>query len=277
MPAPSPSKPCGWCWTRTVVADPDVVSITCHMARKDVHRAENRGLGAQRPWLGRWSGEDCVQDDGVGHASRQVERALAERDHEDRDAVDTLGGASQIREVAGRAVMIDDGFTAPQRPEQVDGVLEPRRRHARQTHEIEQHVEAAAEPGGVPAAAQPVQGGRHRRCDEGMAGVRIGRRGADPESAARRDRRAGQHCRVLGVEPFRQEDRTETDAFGDGDFVEQRPRVVGVPGEAVEPEFRTVRLRCGPTGDAHERAAAFRRCSTLPTALSSFEPSGQPT
>lgn len=247
------------------------------MARKDVHRAENRGLGAQRPWLGRWSGEDCVQDDGVGHASRQVERALAERDHEDRDAVDVLGGASQIREVAGWAVPVDDRVTAPQRPEQIDGVLEPRRRHARQAHESEQHVEAAAEPEGVAAAAQPVQCGRHRRCDEGMAGVRIGRRGADPERAARRGGRTGQRCCVLGVEPFRQEGRAETDAFGDDDLVEQRPRVVGVPGEAVESEFRTVRLRYGSAGDAHERAAAFRRCSTLPTALSSFEPSGQPT
>jgi hypothetical protein len=114
----------------------------------------------------------------------------------------------------------DCRVAAEQRAEKPDGVVEPCRRHPGKTHQVEQGIEAAAEPEGVATSTEPVCGGSHRRGHHRMAGLGIRRGGTYPDRFADGRGCSGEHARVLGVESFGQEYRSETELFAVADLLE---------------------------------------------------------
>src|SRR5690606_12416058 len=121
-----------------------------------------------------------------------------------------------------------------------DDVLELRGGDPRQAHDVEEHIEAAAEAEGEAPAGEPVQGRRERRGQQRVPGVVVGGGGGDPDPLARRGGGPGQRGGLLGREPLGQEDRPESEALALGDLGEQVARRGGMAGQPVEPQFRKI-------------------------------------
>ena len=186
--------------------------------------------------------EEGVQHDGVGDPAGELEGLAADGHHQHRDVLVEAAVEAEEREPPGRAVVVE-GLAAPEPAVDADGVLELGAGHPGHAHQVEEHVEAAAEPERVAAAGHPVGGDRHGRGDQRVAGVVVGGRRTDADRRAHRTRGSREHRGVLGVEALGQEDRAEAELLGQPHLVEQVAGRGAVAGQAVAAELGKLLVR----------------------------------
>ena len=156
-------------------------------------------------------GEVGVQHDAVDVPAGAFERPLGERAEDHGDVLGEARVLVQDGVRAGGAVVAHHHLAVPQPPVDPDRVLDLRVRDAGQVDDVEQEVEAAAEPEREAAAGEAVHRRRHRGGGEQVARVVVRGRGRDAEVLGDRADRARQHARVLHVEALGDERAAEPD------------------------------------------------------------------
>ncbi len=129
------------------------------------------------------------------YAAGALERLLGERAEDHRDVLGEPRVLVQDRVRAGGTVVAHHHLAVPEPSVDPDRVLDLRVRDAGQVDDVEEEVEAAAEPEREAAAGEAVHRRGHRRGGEQVARVVVRGRGRDAEPLGDGADRARQHAR----------------------------------------------------------------------------------